>query len=144
MKQHARDSPLMQPVYGASLPVAVVRFWRKFGIFRGRASRSEYWWWALVEAVVTAIGYGLIFVGGTVDPNTGASTAGPLGAAGSVLVFVWWLATLVPSLALTWRRLHDANGSGGFAFVFLIPIVGWIILLVFLLMGPNPNGARFD
>ena len=51
---------------------------------------------------------------------------------------------LVPGLALTWRRLHDTNRSGALYFLGLIPIVVPIILLVFVLIPQNPEGARFD
>jgi uncharacterized membrane protein YhaH (DUF805 family) len=57
---------------------------------------------------------------------------------------IWGLATLVPNLALAWRRLHDTNRSGGFYFIGLIPFVGWIIVLVFMLLPADPAGARFD
>jgi uncharacterized membrane protein YhaH (DUF805 family) len=60
------------------------------------------------------------------------------------LASVWGLAALIPGLALCWRRMHDSNRSGAFYFLALIPFVGSIIVLVFLLLPPNPEGARFD
>ncbi len=54
------------------------------------------------------------------------------------------LAILVPFLAITWRRLHDTNRSGGLYFLALIPFVGPVILLVLLALPSNPAGARFD
>ena len=62
----------------------------------------------------------------------------------AALYGVWALAIVVPSLALIWRRLHDTNRSGGYFFLALIPFVGSIILLVFMLLDSNPAGARFD
>ena len=57
---------------------------------------------------------------------------------------LWGLATFIPWLALSWRRLHDTNRPGPWWFLWLIPIVGQIILLVFFLQPPKPEGARFD
>jgi uncharacterized membrane protein YhaH (DUF805 family) len=57
---------------------------------------------------------------------------------------LWGLSTLAPSSALTWRRLHDANLAGPFFFLGFIPLVGWIIVLIFTLLPSNPAGARFD
>ena len=54
------------------------------------------------------------------------------------------LALIVPFLAITWRRLHDTNRSGGFYFLALIPLVGAIILIVLLALPSNSAGARFD
>jgi uncharacterized membrane protein YhaH (DUF805 family) len=63
----------------------------------------------------------------------------------SMLSNLWSLATLVPSLALTWRRLHDINKSGNYFFFVFLPVVGWIILFIQLVKdsvaGENAYGA---
>lgn len=46
------DVPIWAPYYGATILIAFKRFWRKYVVFTGRASRSEYWWWALVNVVI--------------------------------------------------------------------------------------------
>jgi uncharacterized membrane protein YhaH (DUF805 family) len=135
------------PYYGASLGVAFSRFWRKYATFSGRASRSEYWWWVLIGTIVTAIFYIIgILAGGIYGPPTAAGVP-TLGAGYGIymtLSVIWGLAVLVPGLAVNWRRLHDTNHRGASYFLALIPIVGPIIVLVFLLLPPNPEGARFD
>ena len=68
----------------------------------------------------------------------------PVWSAAYIPYTLWALATFIPWLALSWRRLHDTNRSGGWWFIGLIPFVGGIILLVFFLLPPNPEGARFD
>jgi uncharacterized membrane protein YhaH (DUF805 family) len=139
--------PLSAPYYRASLPVAFSRFWRKYATFSGRASRSEYWWWALIGVIVAVIFY---IIGSAAGGIYGTPTAegglvlGPGYGIYETLTLIWGLATIVPSLALIWRRLHDTNRSGGFFFLGLIPLVGGIIVLVFELLPPNPAGARFD
>jgi uncharacterized membrane protein YhaH (DUF805 family) len=139
--------PLSAPYYGASLGVAFTRFWRKYATFSGRASRSEYWWWALIGVVVAAVFYIIGTVAGGIygPPNAaGAPTLGPGYGIYLTLSLIWGLAVVVPGLALVWRRFHDSNRSGAFYFLGLIPIVGAIIVLVFLLLPANPAGARFD
>ncbi len=141
------EAPLTQPYYGASLPVAFVRYWRNYVNFSGRASRSEYWWIMLVNLIVVAIFFILGSLAGGIygPPNTeGAVTFGPGYGLYVGLSWIWGLANLLPGLGLTWRRLHDSNRSGAFYFIALIPFVGPFILLAFLLSGPKPAGARFD
>lgn len=141
------ETPLWAPLYGATLPQAFQRFFKKYADFTGRASRSEYWWWALVAAIVgivlEVLALTLGSAGATVNGD-GTTTPGPLFWLPGLLIAVWSLGTLVPHLALIWRRLHDANLAGPFFFLAFIPIVGWIILLVFVLLPSKPEGARFD
>jgi uncharacterized membrane protein YhaH (DUF805 family) len=139
--------PLRAPYYGASLGTSFSRFWRKYATFSGRASRSEYWWWVLISVIVAAIFLIIGTVaGGIYGPPTtaGAPTLGPGYGIYVTLSIIWGLAVLVPGLALTWRRLHDTNRSGAYYFLGLIPLVGGIIVLIFVLLPPNPEGARFD
>jgi uncharacterized membrane protein YhaH (DUF805 family) len=93
----------------------------KYAEFRGIASRSEFWWWVLFTALVSAaLGsvpvWGLSFGNGV---TTGSSLAG-----------VWSLAVLLPSLAVTVRRLRDAGYQWGHLFWILLPVAGMIILIV--------------
>jgi uncharacterized membrane protein YhaH (DUF805 family) len=53
--------------------------------------------------------------------------------------FIFCLATLVPSLAVGARRLHDTDRSGWWQLLMLVPIIGWIVLLVFLVQEGRPN-----
>ena len=141
------EVPLSAPLYGASFGQAVTRFFRKYATFSGRASRSEYWWWTLASVIVSAVLYGLMMglgFSGATPTETGGVAPGPMFGIAAALYGLWALAIVVPSLALIWRRLHDTNRSGGFFFLALIPFVGSIILLVFMLLDSDPAGARFD
>lgn len=80
----------------------------KYATFDGRASRSEFWWFVLFTFLASA-------------------AAGLISEALSGLVS---LATLLPSLAVGARRLHDTNRSGWFLLLWLVPLVGWIVLVV--------------
>jgi uncharacterized membrane protein YhaH (DUF805 family) len=139
--------PLWAPLYGASLPQAVARFFRKYATFSGRASRSEFWWWALASAIISLVLNFLTFIGGaagmTLRPD-GTSIPGPGYWIGLILSAIISLAIIVPNLAVTVRRLHDTNMSGWTILLGLIPFVGPILLVVFCAQSSKPEGQRFD
>lgn len=112
---------------------------RKYADFQGRARRSEYWLWVLFIVVVTTV---LNMLGGAmgaaIDPTN------PMGAYSSpagIVSLLFSLATLVPSIAVAVRRLHDTNRSGWWFLLVLIPFAGWLVLLVFYVL-PGTVGAN--
>jgi uncharacterized membrane protein YhaH (DUF805 family) len=138
------QAPLDAPLRGASFGQAVSRFFKKYATFHGRASRSEFWWWFLANTVISSVLYGIASVtGGMMAMDENGIPTLTYGAA-MIPYTLWALATLIPWLALSWRRLHDTNRSGAWWFIGLIPFVGGIILLVFFVLAPDPAGARFD
>ena len=94
---------------------AVKSVFTKYATFRGTASRPEYWWWTLFSVVVTGVINA--FQGDLDNPNTAASTIG----------LVWAVGTLIPGLAVTVRRFHDAGFSGKWLFTLLIPVIAFIV-----------------
>lgn len=129
-----------QPGVPVGFGEAIKRFFAKYAQFSGRASRSEYWWVALFFFLVS-------FVLNTLVTAVGTDSFGELNGFGVVLslvLFVFALGTLVPSLAVAVRRLHDVNLSGWMLLIGLIPFVGWIVLIVLTVLPPKPEGARFD
>lgn len=138
------EPPLWAPYYGASFPVAVKRFFKKYATFSGRASRSEYWWWTLVAIAVSIVLNIIIGAGSTSSSLAGTANAGPGSIFGTILLVIWGLATLVPSLALTVRRLHDGNFSGWLVLLALVPFLGALAVLVLTILPSNPAGQRFD
>jgi uncharacterized membrane protein YhaH (DUF805 family) len=108
---------------------------KNYAVFSGRSCRSEYWYFALFYVI-------LYVVCAIVDVATGSfDRASGIGVFTGILT----LALLIPSLSVTVRRLHDTGRSGWWLFIALIPLVGAIILLVFLAQdgeaGPNRFGA---
>jgi uncharacterized membrane protein YhaH (DUF805 family) len=90
----------------------------KYADFNGRASRSEYWWFALFIVLISMAA----------------------GAISESLRVVLMVATLLPSIAAATRRLHDTNRSGWLQLIALIPILGWIAIIYFLVQEPKePN-----
>jgi uncharacterized membrane protein YhaH (DUF805 family) len=137
-----QQPPLDKPYYDAPFGAAVSRFFRKYATFSGRASRSEYWWWFLVQLVIAIVYSVLVSLAG----GPAGDGHGPSGfyVTISVIIVVWGIVTFVPGIALAWRRLHDTDRSGAFWFLGFIPFVGGIIVLVLMVQQPVTTGARFD
>ncbi len=94
----------------------------RYATFSGRASRSEYWWWALF-VLLASIGTAMI-----------SDTVSGLFALG----------TLLPFLAVASRRLHDMGRSGWWQLVGFIPLLGWIVMIYWTVQpsdGPNAYGS---
>ena len=128
-----RQPPLWAPWYGIPFAQAFPRFWKKYVRFDGRASKSEYWFWALWYVIGNAA-TGLI--GGALGLGMSDGT--------NRLTWVWMLATFIGFIALTVRRLHDVNLSGYFALFFIIPPIGVLFSLIVGLIGTVPQGQQYD
>lgn len=113
------------PIIGCGFAQAVARYWQGYVRFSGRASRSEYWFAFLFT----------FLVGGALSV-LGLSTSGTsMGGFITFLTVAWGLATLLPNLAISWRRLHDSSKSGALMFiVFGLYLIAYI-LLIFGLVG---------
>jgi uncharacterized membrane protein YhaH (DUF805 family) len=136
--------PLELPHYGIGFVDAVKRGFKKYAKFAGRASRSEYWWWALFSFIVYLV-LGLpTYALGITTSRDGGRTPGLLALPLTILLAIFALGIFVPTLALTVRRLHDAGYSGLLALLLLIPYVGSLILLIFAVLPSSPAGAKYD
>lgn len=136
--------PLELPHYGISFGGAVARGFRKYATFTGRASRSEYWWWTLFTFLTYLVLGLLTYAVGTVTSRDGGRTPGLVALPLIILFAVFFLGILVPTLALTVRRLHDAGYSGLFVLLLLIPYLGSLIIFIFALLPSSPAGASYD
>ena len=101
--------------------------WKKYAEFSGRARRKEFWMFVLFNFLMS-------IAVGIVDGILG--TNGALGG-------LYSLAVLIPSLAVAARRLHDTDRSGWWQLIALIPLIGVIILLVFVCSDSKPGENRF-
>jgi uncharacterized membrane protein YhaH (DUF805 family) len=113
---------------------------KKYVVFSGRARRKEFWMFVLFNVIISII---LGFIDRLIGTDYGRGNG--------VLGTIYSLAVLLPSLGVTWRRLHDTNRSGWWILIGLIPIIGWIVLLVFYIQegnagdnqyGPDPKAAE--
>ena len=116
------EPPLSQPFYGASLPVAVKRFVTRVLRFKGRSSRSEYWWVQLVLFLIYAV-ISAVAISAGVDPDDVTNPVGLASAVFSAIIFV-------PTLSLTWRRLHDAGFAGPWWFITFTVIAAPVLLIM--------------
>lgn len=120
----------------------------KYATFSGRATRSEYWYFVLFN-ILLEIGLLLLCViGGTILDGANGAVVGI--SVCSVLLGLYCLAAFIPGIAVTVRRMHDTGRSGWFLLLALVPFIGSIILLVFMVTGsapdnkygPNPHNAE--
>ncbi|MBM7412605.1 uncharacterized membrane protein YhaH (DUF805 family) [Clavibacter michiganensis] len=132
------------PLYGASWQEAMRRFFLKYATFRGRASRSEFWWWALTGFVVSSALRTLSSLNADSRESLGSFDAVTIIDPWSAVLSVLQLAVFIPSLAVSWRRLHDVDRSGAWTFINFIPVLGTIVYVVMTAGRSRPGGARFD
>ncbi len=108
---------------------------KKYADFTGRARRAEYWWFVLINFVVIfSLLVLTIILSGSNDSLTGL---------GGIIYAVYALGVILPSLAVTVRRLHDTGKSGWMLLIGLIPFVGPIILLVFYFTDGEPGANQY-
>ena len=100
---------------------------RKYAEFEGRAGRPEFWWWTLFSFLVSSALS--VF---NVIPLGVPTEYGAVASVGSVLTGLWGIAVLLPSLAVTVRRLRDAGYGWANIFWILLPIAGLIVLIIYL------------
>ncbi len=135
-------------------------FWRAIGIcfrkyadFNGRAPRAEYWWWVLFQWLIgltatmidtpTYLAYFAALSNNW--PSSGLPPPFPY-SLGLSLTSLVNLALFLPTLSVSVRRLHDLDKSGWWLLLSFIPLIGWIILLVWACTrgtrGPNRFGPN--
>ncbi|WP_232667461.1 DUF805 domain-containing protein [Pseudonocardia sp. TRM90224] len=112
---------------------------KQYADFRGRARRTEYWMFTLVTvlvAVVLSVLDHALF---------GAVTFGSVGEITGLgwLYVIYMVATLIPSLAVSVRRLHDIDRSGWWVLIGFVPLVGFIVQLVFAVTEGTRGANRF-
>jgi uncharacterized membrane protein YhaH (DUF805 family) len=100
---------------------------KKYAVFSGRARRKEYWLFVLFNLIIT-------FVLGFVE--------GLAGGPGFVSI-LYSLAVFIPGIAVSVRRLHDTGRSGWWLLIGLIPLIGAIVLLVFVIQDGKPGQNQY-
>src|ERR1700737_521885 len=100
---------------------------KKYADFSGRARRREYWFYILFYVIILVV----LTICDTIIGTTMGSGIG-------ILTLIYLLAVLIPTLAVTVRRLHDTGRSGWWILIQLVPLVGSIVLLIFLLIDSQP------
>lgn len=128
---------------------------KRYADFNGRSRRMEYWMFALFQLIffgalmviggmVLGVSAPAVNPDGSIDPETMSSAAsGGLGGL-AIVYMVAALAFIVPSIAVMVRRFHDQDKSGWMVLLSFVPIIGGLIVLIFMLLpgtaGPNRYG----
>lgn len=107
---------------------------QKYVTFKGRARRSEYWWFCLLNFIVSIVTLVLDYQMDTINIEVG------LGA----LSGLYTLIVFLPGLAVSVRRLHDTGHSGWLYLLIIIPILGSLFLLYFFVSDSAPEENRYD
>jgi len=105
---------------------------KKYAVFSGRARRKEYWMFFLINLLISAV---LI----AIDSLIGTFSQTGFG----LLQGLYSLAVLIPSIAVTVRRLHDTGRTGWWILIGLIPVIGGIVLLIFMLLDSQPGVNQY-
>jgi uncharacterized membrane protein YhaH (DUF805 family) len=101
-----------------NLEEAVSNCVTKYADFEGRASKSEYWWWILF-IFLASTGFAIV---------------------NEKLCDLFWLVVLLPTVAVTTRRLHDTDRSGWWQLINLLPFIGFILMIIWCVQEPvEPN-----
>ena len=107
--------------------------YKKYAVFSGRARRKEYWFFHLFLAIALVLLAIVDSIIGTWDPVYEVGLFSGIFALGSIL----------PSIAVSVRRLHDTDRSGWWFLIQLIPLIGGIVFLVFCCLDSSPGQNRF-
>ena len=116
---------------------AVKTCFKKYATFKGRARRSEYWYFVLFFLILYLPAYIMVLVGAS------SRRYEEIAAVGGVIVLLEWLVFFLPSLAVFVRRMHDIGKSGWNYLINLIPFVGSIVVLVFLCREGDPSTNEY-
>ena len=108
----------------------------RYSDFRGRATRSEYWWWMLYMYIATLV---LAVLGGLLFAELGG-----------VPLTIFWILNVIPFLAVVTRRLHDSGRPGWWCILAVVPIYKFFVFLpvfaIFTMLptqtGPNKYGGQ--
>lgn len=122
-----------------NMKLAVRRVLSKYATFSGRAPRAEFWWWMLACFLILSIA-------GLIDGLLFPSTTGPDGFvfyAFQPFSTILSLAFFLPNLAVGVRRLHDIGRRGWWMLLFLVPLIGFLVLLYFYVQPSQPEDNAY-
>ena len=106
---------------------------KKYAVFSGRARRKEYWFFVLFNVIISVVLTVIDAATGTYDETVGAG----------ILSGIYLLAIFIPSIAVAVRRLHDTDRSGWWILIGIIPLIGIIVLIVFMCLDGNPEENEY-
>lgn len=165
MTKPSPEQPAEKPI-AAHTPIgpraAIRLFLKDYAQFKGYSTRGEFWWpWLSLFLVHLAIGLTTVFLvttsfsdgimSYTYNPANSPEYyrrvwfEGPANTVVTIAIllhFLIWAGTISPLMAVTWRRFHDTGLPGPIFFLWFIPVIGWIIVLILLGRGSKPTRRR--
>src|SRR5262245_40246323 len=106
---------------------------KKYAVFNGRATRKEYWYFALFNIIISMALAVIDMITGTFSAEVGIGLLGGL----------YQLVILIPGIAVSVRRLHDTDRNGWWLLIAVIPLIGAIALLIFLVQDGKPGENHY-
>jgi uncharacterized membrane protein YhaH (DUF805 family) len=106
---------------------------KKYSVFKGRARRKEYWMFCFIGFLISIV---LSILDSVLGLKMGSRNIGLLG-------LIYSLVLIVPGIAVYIRRLHDTSHSAWFMLWWLLPIIGWIVLIVVLCKDSTPSDNKY-
>ena len=113
---------------------AIKKGFRGYVVWDARSTRAEYWWWTLFVFIVAAVAS---IIDSALFSSSSMSGVGPVSAITSLALFL-------PGLSVWIRRLHDTDRSGWWTWSLLVPIVGFVITLIFALLPSKTGPTRWN
>jgi uncharacterized membrane protein YhaH (DUF805 family) len=117
--------------------------YRRYAEFTGRSRRREYWSFVLFYVLVFFVLNALFGTNDWTRSPTGFGYGSRLVGGGGIVGGLFAMASFVPALALSVRRLHDQDRSGWLLLLGLIPLLGGFALLVLMCLGGTVGGNRY-
>ena len=106
---------------------------KKYATFNGRARRTEYWYFVLFNIIISIV---LAIVDGMLGSFSTERGVG-------LLEGIYSLAVLIPGIAVSVRRLHDTNRSGWWLLIVFVPLIGVIVLFVYMVQDSQPGENQY-
>ncbi len=122
-----------------------LRALKKYAVFTGRASRKEFWYFLIFNIVISVM---IAVIDGIInaainDTLTSTNVTFSVETGTGVLSKFYSWAVLIPSLAVSVRRLHDIGRTGWWLLIAPVPLIGIIVLVVFMMKNSIPGDNRF-
>ena len=106
---------------------------KKYAVFDGRAQRAEYWYFFLFSMIISLVFVVIDIATGSFNEETGFG----------LLSGIYTLAVLIPTIAVGVRRLHDTNRTGWWMLLALVPLIGFIVLIVFFVIDSDQSDNQY-
>lgn len=108
---------------------------KKYAVFNGRARRKEYWYTALINLII------IFVLDGIKIAIYGSSREGlnPV----NIITMIYFISVFIPLIAVTVRRFHDTGRTGWWLLIGFIPIVGYVVFLIFMILKGDPEKNRY-